>query len=84
MTDSRASSNAPPAQRRREKRNVDGWVVLDDYGYWQGCREALQDFLHERRLAAPQLLRCGYTQVQAVAIIWALALGIGLLSLFLQ
>src|SRR4051812_49516483 len=29
MTDSRASSNAPPAQRRREKRNVDGWVVLD-------------------------------------------------------
>src|SRR5215211_2981303 len=29
MTDSRASSNAPLAQRRREKRNVDGWVVLD-------------------------------------------------------
>ena len=41
----------------------DGWIVLDDYGYWQGCREALQDFLHERRLAPPHLLRCGYTQV---------------------
>jgi tRNA pseudouridine55 synthase len=24
-----ASSNAPPAQRRREKREVDGWLVLD-------------------------------------------------------
>jgi O-methyltransferase len=40
-----------------------GWIVLDDYGYWQGCREALQDFLRERRLAAPHLLRSGYTQV---------------------
>jgi tRNA pseudouridine55 synthase len=29
MTDSPASSNAPPAQRRREKRDVDGWLVLD-------------------------------------------------------
>ncbi len=29
MSDSRASLKAPPAQRRREKRDVDGWLVLD-------------------------------------------------------
>jgi tRNA pseudouridine55 synthase len=29
MTDSPAWSNARPAQRRREKRDVDGWLVLD-------------------------------------------------------
>jgi tRNA pseudouridine55 synthase len=29
MSDSRASPKAPPAQRRREKRDVDGWLVLD-------------------------------------------------------
>ncbi len=40
-----------------------GFIVLDDYGYWRGAREALHDFLSERHLNAVQLERCGYTQV---------------------
>ncbi len=41
-----------------------GYIVLDDYGYWQGCREALHDFLKERGLESQvKLERCGYTQV---------------------
>jgi O-methyltransferase len=30
-----------------------GYVVLDDYGYWPGCRLATDEFLHERRINAP-------------------------------
>jgi len=30
-----------------------GYVVLDDYGYWPGCRLATDEFLRERGIAAP-------------------------------
>lgn len=39
-----------------------GWIVLDDYGYWEGCRAALHDFFQERRLELAILQRHGYTQ----------------------
>jgi O-methyltransferase len=30
-----------------------GFIVLDDFGYWQGCREAWQDFQTLRGLSIP-------------------------------
>jgi hypothetical protein len=39
-----------------------GYIVLDDYGYWQGCREAFEDFIKERQIKSVQLQRCGSTQ----------------------
>jgi O-methyltransferase len=27
-----------------------GFVILDDYGYWQGCKRALDDFVSENKL----------------------------------
>jgi O-methyltransferase len=36
-------------------------VVLDDFGYWEGCREAFYDFC-ERHRERPLLERTGFTQ----------------------
>jgi len=38
-----------------------GVIVLDDFGHWEGCREALYDFVRQRDLK-PLLERFGYTQ----------------------
>ena len=38
-----------------------GVIVLDDFGHWEGCREAFYDFVLERKLK-PLLERFGYTQ----------------------
>ncbi len=27
-----------------------GYVILDDYGYWEGCRKAVNEFIEERKL----------------------------------
>jgi O-methyltransferase len=43
-------------------RVVDGGVILlDDFGYWEGCREAYYDFCGARKLK-PLLERAGRTQ----------------------
>jgi O-methyltransferase len=38
-----------------------GVVLLDDFGHWEGCREAFYDFTRQRDLK-PLLERFGYTQ----------------------
>lgn len=38
-----------------------GIIVLDDFGHWEGAREAFYDFCAERQLK-PLLERAGYTQ----------------------
>jgi len=38
-----------------------GYIVLDDFGYWEGCREAFYDFC-SRRGIKPLLERLGSTQ----------------------
>lgn len=38
-----------------------GVVILDDFGHWEGCREAFYDFAAERKLR-PLLERFGHTQ----------------------
>ena len=34
-----------------------GYIVLDDYGYWQGCNRAVAEFLSERGLGKIELVR---------------------------
>jgi O-methyltransferase len=38
-----------------------GIIVLDDYGFWQGCRLAFYEFCAERQIA-PTLIRVGDEQ----------------------
>jgi len=37
-----------------------GFVVIDDYGHWEGCRRATDEFLKERSLDV-RLVRVDYT-----------------------
>lgn len=38
-----------------------GVILLDDFGHWEGCREAFYDFVRKRNIS-PLLERFGYTQ----------------------
>ena len=38
-----------------------GVIILDDFGHWEGCREAFYDFVKDRGLK-PLLERSGHTQ----------------------
>jgi O-methyltransferase len=42
-----------------------GYVVLDDYGFWEGCRKALHEFL-ERRSINPRIVKIDSTGVYFV------------------
>lgn len=42
-----------------------GVIILDDFGYWEGCREAFYDFCRRRDLK-PLLERCGSSQASWV------------------
>ncbi len=39
-----------------------GVIVLDDFGHWEGCREAFYDFSHQRGIK-PLVERFGHTQM---------------------
>jgi hypothetical protein len=39
-----------------------GYVVIDDYGHWQGCRRAVDEFLTSRGMIGA-LTRVDYTGV---------------------
>lgn len=41
--------------------SVGGIIALDDFGHWEGCREAFYDFVRQRDIK-PLLERFGYTQ----------------------
>ena len=38
-----------------------GVIILDDFGHWEGCREAFYDFAADRGIK-PLLERFGHTQ----------------------
>ena len=38
-----------------------GIIILDDFGHWEGCREAFYDFVQQRGIK-PVLERFGHTQ----------------------
>ena len=41
--------------------NIGGIIILDDFGHWEGAREAFYDFCFEQNIK-PLLERVGYTQ----------------------
>ncbi|HXX94758.1 MAG TPA: TylF/MycF/NovP-related O-methyltransferase, partial [Planctomycetota bacterium] len=43
-----------------------GFVILDDYGQWQGCRRAFEEYVQAQRLGALDLKRIDYTGVYFV------------------
>ncbi len=34
-----------------DKMSPGGYIVFDDYGYWEGCRTAVDEFLEQRGLS---------------------------------
>ncbi len=44
-----------------EKISTSGFIVLDEYGYWEGCRKAYDNFC-KRNNISPRLIRVGSTQ----------------------
>jgi O-methyltransferase len=43
-----------------------GYVILDDYGHWEGCRKALEEYQKTERLGALSLVKIDYTGVYFV------------------
>jgi hypothetical protein len=43
-----------------------GYVILDDYGQWQGCRKAFEEYQNAEKLGALTLVRIDYTGVYFV------------------
>lgn len=39
-----------------------GYIIIDDYGYWQGAKQALDEFFKERKIN-PKLIKIDYTAV---------------------
>lgn len=40
----------------------EGYIVIDDYGHWEGCRKAVDEFLRKRKLN-PSLIKIDYTGI---------------------
>jgi O-methyltransferase len=40
-----------------------GFVVLDDYGYWEGCNRALEDYISRKEIAGIELRQAASTGV---------------------
>ncbi len=43
-----------------------GVLLIDDYGHWRGCRQAVDEFIAGRRTDAPFLQRIDYTGLMGV------------------
>lgn len=41
---------------------IGGYIVLDDYGYWEGAKKALDEFFIKRKIS-PELIKIDYTGV---------------------
>lgn len=41
---------------------VGGWVIIDDYGHWEGCKKAVDEFLKMRNIS-PTFKQTDYTEV---------------------
>lgn len=41
---------------------IGGYIILDDYGHWEGARRALDEFFTERKIK-PELIKIDYTGV---------------------
>ena len=41
---------------------IGGYIVLDDYGYWEGSKKALDEFFIERKIN-PELIKIDYTGI---------------------
>ncbi|MEK7510275.1 MAG: TylF/MycF/NovP-related O-methyltransferase [Patescibacteria group bacterium] len=39
-----------------------GFVIVDDYGHWEGCRKAVDEFFHERKIPV-ELIPIDYTGI---------------------
>lgn len=40
---------------------VGGWIIIDDYGHWEGCKKAVDEFLASRELT-PVMIATDYTE----------------------
>lgn len=41
---------------------IGGYIILDDYGHWEGCKKALQEFFESKNINPP-LIKIDYTGV---------------------
>ena len=41
---------------------TEGFIFIDDYGHWRGCKEAVDEFIEKRNLKI-ELVKVGYTGV---------------------
>jgi hypothetical protein len=41
---------------------IGGYIILDDYGHWEGAKKALDEFFIERKIR-PELIKIDYTGI---------------------
>jgi O-methyltransferase len=46
-----------------DKLSIGGCLVIDDYGHWEGCKKALDEFIEKKNISINDFVKSDYTEI---------------------